>query len=154
MARVLEIDPEGLELTVISLAAPDTQLRVRIAEKNHLPQSDGQVVFPGWVSPGATIRLWGNRGETEELLFLVTNIRGCKSGGCSDPTGVRSRLRKMRERTNKSPEADGSGPKGSGPNNHGGGHGNGGNGGSSGGGHGNGGNGGGSGGSGGGGGGK
>lgn len=97
MAKVLSVDSEKMELTVVSPANPDSQITVRIAGKNNLPQNDGETVFPGCVAPGETIRLWGSREQTGGPFFLATDIRGCKHGGCSDPTGVRSRLHKIWE---------------------------------------------------------
>lgn len=97
MARVLTIDPEALELTVVTPADPDSQITVRIAEKNVLPQSDQGIFFPRCVAQGSTIRIWGTREELETPLFVASEIRGCGGSGCSDPTGVRLRLRKDRK---------------------------------------------------------
>ena len=35
-------------------------------------------------------------------IFITTDIRGCKRGGCSDPTGVRLRLLKSRKNSQRS----------------------------------------------------
>ncbi len=97
VAKVLAVDAEKMELTVVSPAGPDSQIIVRIADESNLSLHDQGTVFPACVAPGETIRLWGSREQEETPHFFATDIRGCKSGGCSDPTGVRSRLRKIRE---------------------------------------------------------
>jgi len=51
-----------------------------------------KIVLPACVIIGATIRLWGERLPGDSNTFIATDIRGCRGGGCSDPTGVRSRL--------------------------------------------------------------
>ncbi len=121
LAKVLAIDSARLELTISTPAAPNTQITVRITEENDLPRDGKQLFLPKCVVPGATIRLWGSRGPAEESLFIATSIRGCKNGGCADPTGVRSRLRKMWKHTNEVPDHDGSVSRRSGYGNHGGG---------------------------------
>lgn len=95
MAKVLSVDSEKMELVVVSPANPDKQITVRLTGKNNLPLNGRRTVFPSCVAPGETIRLWGSSVQTDVSLFFATDIRGCKSGGCSDPTGVRSRLQKI-----------------------------------------------------------
>jgi len=117
VARVLTVNPETLELTVVSSVNPGGHITVRIAEENDLPRKAEQVFFPGCVTSGATIRLWGNSEQTKDMFFIATDIRGCRNGGCSDPTGVRSRLWKIRhhkygtvaEGANRSGTSDGGG---------------------------------------------
>lgn len=96
MARVLTINPEKLELTVATTADPDSRIVVQVAAVNDLPNSGGQIFFPDCATPDAMIRLWGSRAQTADSPFIATDIRGCGNGGCSDPTGIRSRLRKIR----------------------------------------------------------
>ena len=96
MARVLTVNPERLELTVATAADPNSRMVVQVAAVNDLPSSRGQIFLPDCVAPDATIRLWGSRAQTADSPFIATDIRGCGHGGCSDPTGIRSRLRKIR----------------------------------------------------------
>jgi uncharacterized membrane protein YgcG len=107
VARVLEINPEQLELKVIRTDTSRSHVAVIIADENDLPVHDGQTFFPECVVPGATIRLWGKAETKKDLYFLATDIRGCRKGACSDPTGVRSRLRKIRKHETTVPEWDG-----------------------------------------------
>lgn len=102
-AKIVAVDPGKLELTIVTPTNPDNQITVRIAKKNDLPQAARGTFFPGCVTPGATIRLWGSSSkQADDPFFVATDIRGCKSGGCSDPTGVRSRLRTIQEHERKS----------------------------------------------------
>lgn len=96
VARVLEVFPEKQLLTVASIDNPAEHFTVRIAEENDLPVRGGEIAFPECVVKGATIRLWGITEQTDPPLFIAADIRGCRHGGCTDPTGVRSRLRKIR----------------------------------------------------------
>ena len=97
MARVLAVSPENLELTVSPIDNSDKNIIVHINDKNDLPQFEGQSFLPECVVTGATIRLWGKDETEDNPFFLATDIRGCRKGGRSDPTGVRSRLRKIRK---------------------------------------------------------
>ncbi len=130
VARVLEVHPQNMELTVVPITDPKNKITVRIAGKNDLPRHDGQSLFPGCVVQGATIRLWGSNEKADSPFFLATDIRGCRKGSCSDPTGVRSRLRKIRMYENKNfeegGEYSGMGGRGGGGHGNGGGNGNGG----------------------------
>lgn len=96
VARVLTVDPETLQLTVESATDPGNTMVVQVAAVNDLPSSGGQIFLPECATPDAMIRLWGSRAQTEDSPFVATDIRGCGNGGCSDPTGIRSRLRKNR----------------------------------------------------------
>ncbi len=107
VARVLEVSSENLELVVISTKDTDSKVTVRIAGQNDLPRHEGQTFFPDCVAPGETIRLWGSNETTDDPYFLATDIRGCRKGGCSDPTGVRSRLRNIRKHEDRNSEGDG-----------------------------------------------
>ena len=104
VAKVLTVHVEKMEIEVTPVdrtaallpeKAVET-LRVQVAAKNSLPQKEGRVSFPGCVVAGDTIRLWGAYVREGENRFMVTDIRGCRGGGCFDPTGVRSRLQRGR----------------------------------------------------------
>ena len=90
------MNSEALELTVVTEAEPNTKIVVQISAVNDLPNRNGKVFLPKCAIPEAIIRLWGNREQTGKTLFIATDIRGCRNGGCTDPTGIRSRLRKIR----------------------------------------------------------
>jgi uncharacterized membrane protein YgcG len=96
VARILTVNHESLELTVVTEADPDTQIAVQFATENELPRNGELAFLPNCATPGETVRLWGNRKQSEDPLFIATDIRGCRYGRCSDPTGIRSRLRKIR----------------------------------------------------------
>ncbi len=113
VARVLEVNQQSLELTVIPTTESKNKITVRVAGNNALPRNDKQYFFPGCVVQGAIIRLWGSTAKEDSQYFLATDIRGCRKGGCSDPTGVRSRLRKIRKYENRISE-DGEGYSGRG----------------------------------------
>ncbi len=118
VAKVLDVHVEQMEIEVSpvgrmteSLAAkPGEILLVQVADKNNLPQKEGRVSFPGCVVIGDTIRLWGAYARGRADRFMVTDIRGCRGGGCLDPTGVRSRLRRGRRNSQHSEsDVDGGG---------------------------------------------
>ena len=96
VARILTVNYESLELTVVTEADPDTPIAVQFAPENELPRDGEQAFLPKCATPGETVRLWGNRNQSADPLFIATDIRGCRYGRCSDPTGIRSRLRKIR----------------------------------------------------------
>ncbi len=104
MAKVLAVDTEKMEIQVLCQAAKkslatgsnEEKLLVRIAAENDLPRVSGVVVFPGCVVSGKTIRLWGETALHGGNVFFATDIRGCRDGRCSDPTGVRLRLLRSR----------------------------------------------------------
>jgi len=104
VARVLEVNPKNLELLVVSTTGTNSNVTVRVAGENDLPRHDGVSYFPECVVQGATIRLWGSTEGIGKPVFLATDIRGCRKGGCSDPTGVRSRLRKLWNHGNRNSE--------------------------------------------------
>lgn len=105
MGKVLAVDLERMEIEIVPLSigkqshkgSDNKAFFVRIAEENNLPEEGETIVFPRCVVVGDTIRLWGNRVQNEEHIFYATDIRGCRGGGCSDPTGVRSRLLQSRK---------------------------------------------------------
>ena len=103
-AKVLAVDLEKMELEVLVPASgmqpatdsQDNKFLVQIAAENDLPRINGNVVFPGCVVSGRTIRLWGEIVPDRSNVFLATDIRGWREGKCSDPTGVRFRLFRFR----------------------------------------------------------
>ena len=135
-AKVLAVDSDKMEIEVLELAsgrqsAADSQgdkLLIQIAQENDLPRIDGDAVFPCCVVPGKIIRLWGKIVPDRRNVFLATDIRGCRDGSCSDPTGVRSRLFRFRKHhrfngtdvSGQKLEPDGFGGNGLGGNGHGG----------------------------------
>lgn len=108
--KVLEVDRGRMELTVkpqhveelSGTLKGENRILVRIAQRNNLPRDETGVYLPQCVFPGNSVRLWGRRDKEEKSVFLATDIRGCRGGGCEDPTGVRSRLQKHRPKTIKS----------------------------------------------------
>lgn len=110
VVKVLAVDSEKMTIEVLPLSAGKTgdtgsesgqAFIVRIAEENSLVRNGRDVGFPGCVRVGENIRLWGWISQNVENLFLATDIRGCRGGGCFDPTGVRSRL--LQGRKNNEP---------------------------------------------------
>lgn len=109
MGKVLAVDLEKMEIEIVPQAAGKSSttdsnneaILVRIAEENNLPGESESVFFPRCVVVGDSIRLWGNRAENGDHIFFATDIRGCRGGGCSDPTGVRSRLLQSRKGSNR-----------------------------------------------------
>lgn len=93
VARVLAVSHNTLELIVASEEELAQEIRVVVAKDNGLPQADGRTVFPECVVKGADIRLWGE--TVTQNLFVAQDVKGCRHGGCVDPTGVRSRLKKV-----------------------------------------------------------
>lgn len=126
VARVVSVSHDQLELIVVPAAHESSETRVQIAEDNSLPQYEGKPVFPDCVAEGTDIRLWGE--AVEKNRFLAKDIKGCRHGGCLDPTGVRSRLKRVEKRDLFFPSSDEgfhSGGRGSGGKGNNGGSGNG-----------------------------
>ncbi len=103
VGTVLAVDTEQLELMLMvqngsegSAADKGKSILIRIATENNLPSLNRRTVLPGCVETGEMIRVWGQKLDQAEAVFLATDIRGCRGGGCSDATGVRSRLLKKR----------------------------------------------------------
>ena len=105
MGKVLAVDPNKMEIEIAPLPAEkqsetgvdNTIILVRIAEENNLPRDGRTVFFPRSVVVGERIRLWGSMVQNGNSVFVATDIRGCRGRGCSDPTGVRSRLLQSRK---------------------------------------------------------
>jgi len=106
IGKILRIDSDKMEFEVVPLSPSPSSLfpsdndtiLVRIAKIHNLAKDDTGVSFPGCVVVGESVRLWGTQSVNDDHLFLTTDIRGCRGGGCSDPTGVRSRLLRARHR--------------------------------------------------------
>ncbi len=94
----IEVEPQS-SLQLFKEADGRNTVTVRLSKRNTFKTNDRGSPFPGCVVPGKRIRLWGEKEESSRRVFVVTDIRGCGGGGCQDSTGVRSRLRKMWERT-------------------------------------------------------
>lgn len=67
---------------------------IRPLQDNIFPKKEGRSVFPDCVIEGEQIRIWGDWEGGNRQVFLANDIRGCKGGGCSDPTGIMSRLKR------------------------------------------------------------
>jgi len=89
MGKVLSVNSAKNEIEVVPEVLKDNNSVSSATEENVLVQS--KVALPACVITGAKIRLWGER-HPDDNTFIATEIRGCRGGGCSDPTGVRSRL--------------------------------------------------------------
>lgn len=104
--QVVEVNRDAQEFVLVTLL-PDkneTDLsgntaRIRVkAMGEMLPQAeDGDSLLPGCVQVGKRVRVWGE-SPASGSTFLATDVRGCGGMGCSDPTGVRSRLQKDKKR--------------------------------------------------------
>ncbi len=98
--EVAEVNRERQEFVLVSVTpgrgegeATLNETRVTVkAMGSILPQSEeGKALLPGCVQVGEMVRVWGE-SMTAEADFLASDVRGCRGKGCSDPTGVRSRL--------------------------------------------------------------
>ena len=90
MGKVLSFNTMEQEIEVAPQKSNNKKLESGFKGENVLVQS--KIALPACVSTGANIRLWGEVLQGEINTFIATDIRGCRGGGCSDPTGVRSRL--------------------------------------------------------------
>jgi uncharacterized membrane protein YgcG len=135
IGEVLGMDTKRGEISLAPLATNDVStgsgheevVRIEVSQEFLLRRRGKSRFFPGCVEVGKTIRLWGQDLRASRGVFVVTEIRGCRGGGCSDPTGVRLRLLEGRRGMSKE---HGSGESGSqrgvaGQSGSGGGHGNG-----------------------------
>ena len=94
----IEVEPQS-SLQLFKEVEGRHTVTVRLSKSNSIKTNDRSSPFPECVVPGKKIRLWGEKEKSSFRVFVVTDIRGCGGGGCQDSTGVRSRLRKMWERT-------------------------------------------------------
>jgi hypothetical protein len=90
MGKVLSVNSARNEIEVAPEVLTGDNSVSSATEENVLVQS--KVALPACVTTGSKIRLWGERLPDDITTFIATEIRGCRGGGCSDPTGVRSRL--------------------------------------------------------------
>lgn len=90
MGKVLSVNSARNEIEVVPEILTGDNSVSNATEENVLVQS--KVALPACVTIGAKIRLWGERLPDDINTFIATEIRGCRGRGCSDPTGVRSRL--------------------------------------------------------------
>ena len=90
MGKVLSVNNAKNEIEVVPEGLPDNKSIASTKKESIFVQS--KVALPACVIIGAKIRLWGKRLPDDIHTFIATDIRGCRGGGCSDPTGVRSRL--------------------------------------------------------------
>ena len=68
---------------------------IRVTKKNVLVKKNGKSVFPECIKTGDQIRVWGAWGNNKQNILLAHDIKGCKGGGCSDPTGIMLRLKRL-----------------------------------------------------------
>jgi hypothetical protein len=89
MGKVLSVDFRKKE---IELASQTPMTRKESDGKGVTVLVQSNNTLPGCVVIGAYIRIWGKRLSEDSNTFVANDIRGCRGGGCADPTGVRSRL--------------------------------------------------------------
>ncbi len=124
MGKVLSFNTIEKEIEVAPQSSNNTKLEPALKGEKVLVHS--KIALPACVTTGADIRLWGEVLQGETNTFIATDIRGCRGGGCSDPTGVRSRLSRRgkharsswndSDSTDKSMESNGRGNGGHGGN--------------------------------------
>ncbi len=103
LGRVVEVDYEQLKIDVSpQRTGPELEkvefaghITVQLSPENVSLHRNGNVI-PQCVYPGSLIRVWGSWDAKGSDEFLATDIRGCRGGGCSDPSGVRMRLMQKR----------------------------------------------------------
>ena len=71
------------------------KILIRVAKKNVFVKKNGRLVFPECIKTGDQIRVWGAWGNNKQNILLAHDIKGCKGGGCSDPTGIMLRLKRL-----------------------------------------------------------
>jgi hypothetical protein len=139
--KIMEVNEKTVEILLAGVETEGVSIKeeqrytIRIAHDNVFPKHNDKTVFPECVKPGNWIKIWGHLEEQQHHVIVAYDIKGCLEGGCSDPTGIMSRLRKIMESKN-SFSGKGNQEHGSGGNEGNGGGGGGGGGGAGGGGHG------------------
>ena len=86
----LESPPENVE----GLSHRKESIRVRSTMENALSQHSDGTFLPRCVAVGSHVRVWGHWENPGQDLLLAHDIKGCAGGGCADPTGILSRLKK------------------------------------------------------------
>lgn len=81
-------------------------------------QSKEDAPFSGFIR-GQWIKVWGHWKSDQHTHFLAVNTKSCRSGGCSDPTGILSRLKKKSGYYKKSKHSDAGGKQGGSGSGHG-----------------------------------
>ena len=105
--QVLSVNKIKMELVIDSKETrgnktkTERKILIRIAKKNALPRHDGKPVFPAYIKPGSRIRVWGYWKKDKNDVLFAHSIKGCAGGGCSDPTGIMSRLKKLLDSAGK-----------------------------------------------------
>lgn len=105
--QIIKANIETMEIVIGSYdhhnreSGSQQRILIRPAKDNILPKQGGKSLFPDCVIEGDQIRIWGDWQNGEQDVFLAHDIRGCKGGGCSDPTGIMSRLKRFSESRRK-----------------------------------------------------
>lgn len=98
--EVLDVDREAMQMT-IRTGAEETGEVVRVvtlSEALLVENRAGDSRLPGCLQAGKHVRVWGVATvEDKTNLFLAEAVRGCGMTSCSDPTGVRERLKRGRK---------------------------------------------------------
>jgi hypothetical protein len=89
MAKVITVNAEEKKVEVAPILSKQ-ELDAGKKVRNIFVEAN--FALPDCVTAGALIRLWGEQLPGGVNTFIATDIRGCRGGGCQDPTGVRSRL--------------------------------------------------------------
>ena len=95
--QVLMVDTKKMQFVIDHEKNRKKQkILVLLTKENALPRLGGKHVFPECVKEGNWLRIWGLwEKNKQDDIFLAHEIKGCADGGCSDPTGIMSRLRKL-----------------------------------------------------------
>ncbi len=97
--KILEINRDKMEIVigVEEIEEGKTVYRkkvVVIADKNIFSEiNDGKTVLSESPVIGEQIKIWGKWKDKKSGVLLASTIKKCRSG-CSDPTGIISRLKK------------------------------------------------------------
>lgn len=99
--QILEVNGKNMEIVIASEKKKKDEINggktilIRMAKDNLFQKQNDHPFFPECVKPGNWIRIWGYWEEDTHNVMLASDIKGCADGGCSDPTGIMSRLKKM-----------------------------------------------------------
>jgi hypothetical protein len=72
-----------------------TPIVVRLSKRYFQELGNGTPVFPASVRPKSRVKVWGEWKTLEKKVFLAWKIEACPGHDCMDPTGIRSRLRRL-----------------------------------------------------------